>query len=549
MSGYSCSMAANVDEAVEALKQGIFELAICDIEMPGLSGLDLLNHVRREYPDIAVMMMTGIDAPERATIALEAGAYSYLVKPFEPNELLINIHSSLRRRRLELEHEREKKSLEDRVQEKTESLNAMMYELDASHAFLRSTVDALTTGIAIIDEAGEIITSNRVWQDSDTSGGLMGKSCGEGSNYLLQLESNPANKEVLFISMGIRSVISNDQNSFTCGYRCQSSEQVLWYTVRVTKFGEGLRRRFVIALENVTEQKLLEMHLVQALKLESVGQLAAGVAHEINTPMQYLGDNLDFVKNKLIRLEPLLNNFANFLEVAEQSDWECDLLTTMRADLNRLKAKSFLQQVSEAIDDCQDGVRHVSRIVRAMKELAHPGQDEKTLTDINRTLESTIAVSTNEWKYVAEVQTNLDASLPLITALPGELSQVFLNILVNAGHAIGDTNGNGATGKGTITVSSRCTDKYVEVSIANSGSWIPDEIKQRIFDPFFTTKAIGKGTGQGLAIAHSVVVQKHGGKLWCDSSPGMGTTFFIQLPIESLQDHADHELEPALLCK
>jgi signal transduction histidine kinase len=295
---------------------------------------------------------------------------------------------------------------------------------------------------------------------------------------------------------------------------------------------------------DITENLQLEEQLAQARKLEAVGQLAAGVAHEINTPMQYVGDNLDFLRSKMDKLKPVLDDLPAILEIAEAAGRETELVSQFQASLKKLKAGAFVQQVGEAIHDSQEGVQHVSRIVKAMKEFAHPGQDEKAPVDINRALDSTIAVSTNEWKYVAEIERDYDPSIPLVDALGGELNQVFLNLLVNAAHAVGDANDHGAKGKGVITLATRAVGGFVQVSITDSGTGIPQEIQQRIFDPFFTTKEVGKGTGQGLAIAHSVVVKEHGGKLRFSSSPGEGTTFFVELPIQAVEGSPD-DLTPA----
>ena len=301
---------------------------------------------------------------------------------------------------------------------------------------------------------------------------------------------------------------------------------------------QGEYRGFLCLGTDITDQCELERQLQQAQKLEAVGQLAAGVAHEINTPMQYLGDNLEFLQRKVDKLEPVITDVVKLVAAGGDAEKSAERIAAMGENAKQAKLGSLLGQVSEAIGDSRDGVKHVSRIVRAMKEFAHPGQEEKAPVDINRALESTIAVSTNEWKYVADVKTDFDASIPLVPAFAGELNQVFLNIVVNAAHAIGETNGSGSSGKGTITISTREVSDCVEVAISDTGGGIPEKVKQRIFDPFFTTKEVGKGTGQGLAIAYSVVVQKLGGKLWCDSKVGAGTTFFIQLPTEPLPDEA-----------
>jgi signal transduction histidine kinase len=168
-----------------------------------------------------------------------------------------------------------------------------------------------------------------------------------------------------------------------------------------------------------------------------------------------------------------------------------------------------------------------------MKEFSHPDVQEKTAVDINKALESTITVARNEWKYVAEMETDFDSSLPAVSCYPGEFNQVVLNMLINAAHAISDVVGDGSSGKGTIRVSTHRDPKWTEIRITDTGKGIPKEVQSRIFDPFFTTKGVGKGTGQGLAISHSVIVEKHGGSLTFETDEGKGTTFIIRLPMET----------------
>jgi signal transduction histidine kinase len=198
-----------------------------------------------------------------------------------------------------------------------------------------------------------------------------------------------------------------------------------------------------------------------------------------------------------------------------------------QADTNYL-----VQEIPKAIQQSADGVDRVSRIVRAMKEFSHPGGEDKEAVDINKAIENALIVARNEWKYVAEAVTDLDPSLPLVTCHPGEINQVLLNLIVNAAHAIGDKSGRDGDKKGTITVSTRSEANGVEVRICDTGGGIPEAIRDRIFDPFFTTKPVGKGTGQGLTIAHAVVVNKHGGTITFESVVGQGTTFIIRLPLD-----------------
>jgi signal transduction histidine kinase len=174
-----------------------------------------------------------------------------------------------------------------------------------------------------------------------------------------------------------------------------------------------------------------------------------------------------------------------------------------------------------------------------MKDFSHPGPQAMTPVDLNRAIESTITVASNEWKYVAEVETELDPELPPVPCLPGELNQVVLNLIVNGAHAIADVVGDGSAGKGVIKVSTRCDGEFAEIRIADTGTGIPVEARNKIFDPFFTTKEVGKGTGQGLSIAHDVVVHRHKGRISFDTELGRGTTFVIRLPLSTTKAKAE----------
>ena len=179
----------------------------------------------------------------------------------------------------------------------------------------------------------------------------------------------------------------------------------------------------------------------------------------------------------------------------------------------------------------RDGIERVAEIVRAMKEFSHPGGTEMTSVDINAALQSTVTVAGNEWKHVADLELDLDPALPQVQCLPGDVNQVFLNLIVNAAHAIGDQQAAGSRAKGIIRIRTSSSDDAVVIRITDTGGGIPEEIRERVFDPFFTTKEVGRGTGQGLAIAYNVIVNKHGGELDFTSEPGVGTEFEITLPI------------------
>ena len=274
---------------------------------------------------------------------------------------------------------------------------------------------------------------------------------------------------------------------------------------------------------DITLMKRLESQLSQAQKLESIGQLAAGVAHEINTPIQYIGDNTRFLETA----------FGDLVKLAAMPR-ETPIRPNRPASGEQEEADnilSYLQnEIPSAIAHMNEGIDQVARIVRAMKEFSHPGAVEKVPVDVNRAIESTVLVSRNEWKYVADLTTALARDLPLIPAVSGELNQVILNLIVNAAHAIGDVVRN-SDKKGLIHISTSRNDRFIEIRVRDTGCGIPESVRARVFDPFFTTKPVDKGTGQGLAIAHSVVVQKHRGSIRLESEVGHGTTFIIQLPL------------------
>jgi PAS domain S-box-containing protein len=281
---------------------------------------------------------------------------------------------------------------------------------------------------------------------------------------------------------------------------------------------------------NITARKRLEWQLAQSQKLESIGQLAAGIAHEINTPIQYIGDNAKFLSDAFQDLFRVIGRQGR--QAGPQPGGNGSAATALECPPEDVDVDYLRQEVPVAIGQLEEGVAHVARIVRAMKEFSHPGPVEKICVDINRALDSTILVSRNEWKYVAEMQSEFDPELPPVPCVPGEMNQVFLNLIVNAAHAVGDVVRD--TGrKGVIAVGTRRNGDWAEIRIRDTGAGIPDEIRTKVFDPFFTTKEVGKGTGQGLSIAHAVVVQKHQGSIDFESRVGAGTTFLIRLPLDT----------------
>jgi PAS domain S-box-containing protein len=312
---------------------------------------------------------------------------------------------------------------------------------------------------------------------------------------------------------------------------CDGKEGILVLRINSILGEEFSGNGILIQGANVTRRKILERQLAQAQKLESIGQLAAGIAHEINTPTQYVGDNVRFLESAFQDLSGVLNRYEALKKWIKEQEAAKRLVAEVeeaieRADLDYLRA-----EIPKAIEQTLEGVRRVTRIVQSMKSFAHPGKEEKVAVDINGAIENTVVVARNEWKYVADVVTDLDPGLPPILCIPGEINQVLLNVLVNAAQAVSEVVGDGSCEKGKITIATCRDDAWVEIRISDTGRGIPDEIRSKIFDPFFTTKEAGKGTGQGLAICYTAIAERHGGSISFDTEIGRGTTFHIRLPI------------------
>ena len=281
----------------------------------------------------------------------------------------------------------------------------------------------------------------------------------------------------------------------------------------------------------MAQQTMLEEQIRQTQKLEVIGQLAAGIAHEINTPIQYVSDNMVFLRESWSVIDRIVTVAARV-----HDEWRLGSLSTgSREDLEKCFSGSDIDylanEIPRAIDETFEGARQVAKIVRAMNEFAHPAGAQKALCDLNHAIENTIAFSRNAWKYVARVETALDRNMPLVPCRLDQINQVTLNLIVNASHAIADTIGDGTNGLGTIRIETAYADGWATLRFADTGSGIPEAVRSRIFDPSFTTKPMGKGTGQGLFLAHVIIVQEHGGEIRFESELGKGTTFVIRLPV------------------
>ena len=295
----------------------------------------------------------------------------------------------------------------------------------------------------------------------------------------------------------------------------------------------------VLVFRDVTKQRLAEAEIRQyeiqlrhAQKLESIGTLAAGIAHEINTPIQFVLNNVLFLGDAFSSFKELHSSYHQLLERLAAGGGKKDYIADIQYVEKNANLDFFLSEIHPAIEETLDGIERVRKIVHAMKDFSHPGTEQPALSDLNGAINSTLTVCRSEWKKTAEVVTCFDPDLPLVPCFSSEINQVILNVVVNASHAIADVvNTSKAEVKGVITVATRRDGDWAEVRISDTGNGIPEKARSKIFDPFFTTKGVGKGTGLGLSIAHAVIAKKHRGSITFETELGRGTTFIIRLPL------------------
>ncbi|HEY8923506.1 MAG TPA: ATP-binding protein [Polyangia bacterium] len=404
-----------------------------------------------------------------------------------------------------------------------EELNA---KLGAERDQLRLIFEAAPVGIVRCELDGRVAMANPA----------LGKMLGYTEAEILALGPGPLvhpddREEVVTVLRAAGSGRGREPYTATRRFLHRSGATV--YTRLSVSVATDAEQRplFTLAVvKDVSEMIRLEMELRHSQKLESVGRLAAGIAHEINTPVQFVGDSVRFVHEALDDLVSIVGSYQKLrADLEADPRWAPEAARLVELE-DAVDVAYAIENVPAAVERCLDGLQRVTTIVRSMKEFAHPDAREKSACDLNRALQTTLAIARNEYKYVADVETDL-GELPMVLAHGGELNQVFLNLLVNAAHAIGDVV-RGTDRRGTIRIKTRVDGGDAVIEIGDTGTGIPAAVRDRIFEPFFTTKEVGRGTGQGLAISRSVVVDKHGGALTFVTEMGRGTTFVIRLPLD-----------------
>lgn len=392
---------------------------------------------------------------------------------------------------------------------------------------LTAAIDQAAEMILITDASGEIQYVNPTF--SETTGYDMQEVIGQNPRILHSGEQ----KTDFYKQMWSTLSAGETWNGRFVNQRKNGERYTQESTIAPIRNEQGECIGYVEVARDISEQLSIEAQLRQSQKLESIGELAAGIAHEINTPTQYVTSNLQFFEDSFKTFDEMADKSFKVLDYIANNGLaeHADELKALVLNITEREEIGFLKEdLPSALNESAQGLKRIADIVQSIKQLAHPGEVTKGLWDLNDIVRDAVTVSTNEWKYCANIQMDLQESLPPIYCLKAEIGQVVLNLIVNAAHAIEEACSG--DDQGIITLRTASEEDCVILEVTDTGTGIPQAIIDRIFDPFFTTKDVGKGTGQGLAIAHNVITNLHSGKIEVSSVPGEGSTFRIKIPIE-----------------
>jgi PAS domain S-box-containing protein len=485
--------ASSLAQAQALLRAQAFGIVVTDLNLPDSRGLNTLRGLRAVNARVPIVVMTGVVDDSLRLEAFDAGAEEVICKD--------ELGSRLFARSVFYVVER------NRAAQQREQLEAL---LECAPSF-----------VLAVDLAGKIQFINRTLPQYSRDE-VMAASW----------EQYIAPDQHAMVKQALADVIATGcQRTFDATVVDPAGSQLFFRShmgpIRHATEIVGA----VIVAQDITNTKRAEIELMAAQRMVAVGTLAAGVAHEINTPIQFVGDSVQFLRDAVNDVFAHLDKVTLIHQSLRDGESLAEAMAACEEAAQAADLDYIRQHVPQALERCIDGLGRVATIVRSLKDFSHPPATEMETADLNRAVQSTLTIATNEYKYWAELETRFD-ELPLVLCRIDEVNQVVLNLIVNAAHAIRSiVEGTGDRGK--IRVETRHEGAAVVITVSDTGPGIPEAIRGRIFDPFFTTKAVGKGTGQGLAIARALVLERHGGDLWFETVVGRGTTFFVRLPIES----------------
>ncbi len=504
-----------------ALRDQTWDLIIADWNLPQFSALFALEQLKCAELDLPFIIVSGAVGEEAAVAAMKAGAHDYVMKD-NLKRLVPAVEREVREANARRNRQKTEAALEGAIRQSEELFRLLVASLK-------------DYAILMLDTDGHVVNWNAGAEH--IKGYQAGEIIGQHFSRFYSPEDIHGGKPERDLKAAASEGRCEDEVWHVRKDGTQFRANVIITAIRDEA---GTLRGFSAVTRDITERLTLERELNQAQKLESVGRLASGIAHEINTPTQFVGDNVRFLSDSFSSIGRLLEQYQCLLAAAKTGQCPKALIDTCEAINREADMEYLLAEIPMALEQTVEGNSRVARIVGAMKHFAHPDSEEKTYVNLNHAIENTVIVTRNEWKFVADLTTDLASDLPLVPCLLGQFNQVILNMIINATHAIEGVV-QGTPQKGLISITSRQVDTWAEIRITDTGTGMPEDIQHKIFDPFFTTKEVGKGTGQGLAIARSVVVDKHGGTIAVVSQVGKGTTFIIRL---GLHDSGAKQLCP-----
>ena len=516
------SVEAKTDEEFQNAINNIKpDLVITDYSHTDFDGINAILNAKTTNPETVFIVFTNAISELDAIECIKAGV-SNIINEDQASSIMMIVQETLKYQQARLE----KKQIEEQLSKERQTLSI--------------TLSSIGEAIVTVDLSGKIVLFNQAAEK------ITGYSNSEAVDHLLN--------EVFHILDEKHNIVLHDPINYLLDLEEKASKNIpTKRPILLTKENKKILiagkittilldqikpAGYVIIFDDVTQSELQTAQSMLSSKMESIGQLAAGIAHEINTPIQYVGDNLEFIRRSfeaMRNIDKLQQQMIGSIKLSQQ------MKVSLEEERTHKQVDYLLTEVPLAVEESLDGVERVRKIVQAIREFSHPSQKQNALADLNKGILTTITISKNEWKYCADLETDLNPNLPLVWCKIDELNQVLLNMIVNAAHAIQEKQKNTDPAKGKITIRTRQNQNRVYIDISDSGCGIPETLLNRIFDPFFTTKDVGKGTGQGLSLAHNIIVNNHRGLIHVTSAINLGSTFTIELPIEQpkLEDSSE----------
>jgi signal transduction histidine kinase/CheY-like chemotaxis protein len=535
--GYEVCCADGGPKALRLASEQRPDVILLDVMMPGMDGNEVCRRLKADptLRHIPVIMLSAKDREEDVVGSLDAGAHDYITKPYHWSLVAARVRSAAR------------------TKESHDRLQALITELQVREGEFTALFNCAPVPMVLTDR------QRCVHRVNSAAEALFGPVDGRAGLMLRDLLGCARAGSPHCDACPLGDLLERPSSPGPGHAHCSAEVEIQQrrdadperrtFLTSTTRLQTAEGDRILLSLVDVSERKEMETRLRRAQQMESIGQLAAGIAHEINTPIQFVGDNTRFIQDSMAEILPLLDGLEQLLAAAAIGTAPQETVRQLDAQLRAADLPFLREEIPLATRQSLEGLQRVAEIVGAMKEFSYSQGREKAPTDLNQVIRSAIVVARNEYKYVADVQTDLDERLPAVHCRRSEIGRVLLNLITNAAHTIGDAIGPEAREKGTITLTTRRDGDAVEVRVRDTGTGIPEHVRKDVFVPFFTTKQVGKGTGQGLSICYAIVVDGHDGAITFETEVGEGTTFIIRLPIGEEQpgDLADAPAPAAAL--